>query len=102
MGIVINQSIKNSLSFYFGMFLGAISTVFVYPNVFNDQPDHWGLIQLIVAYSFIISTFSNFGVPKTFIRFFPIIESPYLQKIHQNYLGPLKTNPQTYRYQFDL
>tara|TARA_X000000950_G_scaffold47209_1_gene54448 strand:+ start:10948 stop:12432 length:1485 start_codon:yes stop_codon:yes gene_type:complete len=73
MGIVINQSIKNSLSFYFGMFLGAISTVFVYPNVFNDQPDHWGLIQLIVAYSFIISTFSNFGVPKTFIRFFPII-----------------------------
>ena len=57
------------------MFLGAISTVFVYPNVFNDQPDHWGLIQLIVAYSFIISTFSNFGVPKTFIRFFPIIEN---------------------------
>tara|TARA_B100000925_G_scaffold143449_1_gene107444 strand:+ start:208 stop:1692 length:1485 start_codon:yes stop_codon:yes gene_type:complete len=75
MGIVVNQSIKNSLSFYFGMFLGAISTVFVYPNVFNDQPDHWGLIQLIVAYSFIISTFSNFGVPKTFIRFFPIIEN---------------------------
>ena len=75
MGIVINQSIKNSLSFYFGMFLGAISTVFVYPNVFNDQPDHWGLIQLIVAYSFIISTFSNFGVPKTFIRFFRIIEN---------------------------
>ena len=75
MGIVINQSIKNSLSFYFGMFLGAISTVFVYPNIFNDQPDHWGLIQLIVAYSFIISTFSNFGVPKTFIRFFPIIEN---------------------------
>ncbi len=75
MGIVINQSIKNSLSFYFGMFLGAISTVFVYPNVFNDQPDHWGLIQLIVAYSFIISTFSSFGVPKTFIRFFPIIEN---------------------------
>ena len=75
MGIVINQSIKNSLSFYFGMFLGAVSTVFVYPNVFNDQPNHWGLIQLIVAYSFIISTFSNFGVPKTFIRFFPIIEN---------------------------
>ena len=41
MGIVINQSIKNSISFYFGMFFGAISTVFVYPNVFNDQPDHW-------------------------------------------------------------
>jgi len=75
MGIVINQSIKNSLSFYFGMLLGAISTVFVYPNVFNDQPEHWGLIQLIVAYSFIVSTFSNFGIPKTFIRFFPIIEN---------------------------
>ena len=75
MGIVINQSIKNSISFYFGMFFGAISTVFVYPNVFNDQPDHWGLIQLVVSYSFIISTFSNLGIPKTFIRFFPIIEN---------------------------
>ena len=75
MGIVINQSIKNSINFYIGMFFGAISTVFVYPNVFNNEPDHWGLIQLIVSYSFIISTFSNLGVPKTFIRFFPIIQN---------------------------
>ena len=75
MGIVINQSIKNSISFYFGMFFGAISTVFVYPNVFNDQPDHWGLIQLIVSYSFIISTFSNLGIPKTFIRFFQLLKT---------------------------
>ena len=44
MGIIRNQSIKNSISFYVGMAIGAINTILVYPNVFKDQPDHWGLL----------------------------------------------------------
>lgn len=53
------------------MFIGAVNTVLIYPNVFNDQPDHWGLIQIIVAYSMVLSTFSSFGLPKVIIKFFP-------------------------------
>ena len=74
MGIVRNQSIKNSISFYIGMSIGAVNTVLIYPNVFNDQPEHWGLLSLLVAYATLIGTFSSLGIPKTFIRFFPAIQ----------------------------
>ena len=74
MGIVRNQSIKNSISFYIGMAIGAINTVVIYPNVFNDYPEHLGLIQIIIAYAIVISTFSSLGIPKTFIKFFPSIK----------------------------
>ena len=74
MGIIRNQSIKNSISFYIGMAIGAVNTVLIYPNVFNDQPEHWGLLSILVAYATLISTFSSLGIPKTFIRFFPGIK----------------------------
>ena len=74
MGIVRNQSIKNSISFYIGMAIGAINTVIIYPNVFNDHPEHFGLIQILIAYAILVSTFTTFGIPKIFIRFFPVIK----------------------------
>ena len=73
MGIIRNQSIKNSVSFYIGMTIGAVNTILIYPNVFNDQPDHWGLLSILVAYATLVGTFSSLGIPKTFIRFFPAI-----------------------------
>jgi O-antigen/teichoic acid export membrane protein len=74
MGIVRNQSIKNSISFYIGMAIGAINTVIIYPNVFNDHPEHFGLIQILIAYAILVSTFTTFGIPTTFVRFFPAIK----------------------------
>lgn len=74
MGIVRNQSIKNSISFYVGMAVGAINTVIIYPNVFNNHPEHFGLIQILVAYAIVVSVFTTLGIPKIFVRFFPTIE----------------------------
>ena len=74
MGIVRNQSIKNSISFYIGMAIGAINTVIIYPNVFNDHPEHFGLIQILIAYAIVVSAFTTLGIPKTFVRFFPAIK----------------------------
>jgi O-antigen/teichoic acid export membrane protein len=74
MGIVRNQSIKNSISFYIGMAIGAINTVIIYPNVFKENPEHFGLIQILVAYAIVVSTITTFGIPKTFVRFFPAIK----------------------------
>ena len=71
MGVIRKQSISNSIIFYMGMTIGAINTVLIYPNVFNDQPEHWGLIQLIVAYGLVLSTFTSFGIPKVLLKFFP-------------------------------
>ena len=59
MGIVQNQSIKNSIYFYIGLVFGAISTIILYPNAFNSHPEHLGLLQIILAYSVVISTFSS-------------------------------------------
>ena len=73
MGIIRNQSIKNSFSFYIGMSIGAVNTVLIYPNVFNNQPEHWGLLSLLVAYATLIGTFSSLGVPRIFVRYFPAI-----------------------------
>ncbi len=74
MGIVRSQSVKSSLSFYIGMIFGAINTVIIYPNVFKDHPEHFGLIQIILAYALIVCTVTTLGIPKTFIRFFPSIK----------------------------
>ena len=73
MGIIRNQSIKNSISFYIGMAIGAVNTVIIYPNVFRDNPEYFGLIQIMLAYAILVSTFTTLGIPKTFIRFFPSI-----------------------------
>ena len=74
MGIVRNQSIKNSISFYIGMTFGAINTVIIYPNVFKDNPEYFGLIQILLAYAIVVSAFTTLGIPKTFVRFFPAIK----------------------------
>ena len=61
MGVIREQSIKNSISFYIGMAIGAVNTVLIYPNVFKNQPEHWGLLTILLAYAIVISTFSTFG-----------------------------------------
>tara|TARA_B100000902_G_scaffold38873_1_gene46245 strand:+ start:3160 stop:4629 length:1470 start_codon:yes stop_codon:yes gene_type:complete len=75
MGIVRDQSIKNSFSFYIGMLIGAINTVILYPNVFQENPEHLGLIQILIAYAVFVATFTTIGIPKTFLRFFPAIKN---------------------------
>ena len=74
MGIVRHQSIKNSISFYIGMAIGAFNTVIIYPNAFKDNPEHFGLIQIILAYAIVVSIFTTLGIPKTFLRFFPSVK----------------------------
>ena len=54
--------------------IGAINTVIIYPNVFKDNPEHFGLIQIIIAYAIIISTFTTLGTPKTFLKYFPVVK----------------------------
>ncbi|MBT5614709.1 MAG: oligosaccharide flippase family protein [Flavobacteriales bacterium] len=56
------------------MAIGAINTVIIYPNVFKDNPEHFGLIQILIAYAIVVSTITTFGIPKTFVRFFPAIK----------------------------
>ena len=88
MGVIKKQSISNSIIFYIGMFIGAVNTVLIYPNVFNEQPEHWGLIQLLIAYAMVLSTFSSFGFPKIIIKFFPTLKEKG-NLIFSSFLFPL-------------
>ena len=56
------------------MAFGAINTVIIYPNVFKDNPENFGLIQILLAYGLVVSAITTLGIPKTFVRFFPAIK----------------------------
>ena len=56
------------------MAIGALNTIAIYPNTFNDNPQHLGLLQVILAYSLVLSTFTTLGIPKTFMKYFPEIK----------------------------
>ena len=74
MGVIINQSIRSTFSYYFGMIIGAVNTVILYPLIFNNNPEYLGLIQILIAYSIILSTFTNLSLPSIIIRYFPFIK----------------------------
>ena len=95
MGIVANQSIKNSIYMYIGMFFGALSVVVFYPNVFNDNPENLGLLRIIVAYSTIIHTFTYLGAPRIIIRFFPKVDDKD-QLVSLSFLIPFENLPKNF------
>ena len=74
MGVIVNQSIRNTFSYYIGMIIGAVNTVILYPLIFNNNPEYLGLIQILIAYSIILSTFTNLSLPSIIIRYFPFIK----------------------------
>jgi O-antigen/teichoic acid export membrane protein len=74
MGLVRKQSTTNLFYLYIGLLFGALTVVFLYPNIFNENPENLGLLQIIVAYSSVISTFTLLGSPKVLLRFFPLID----------------------------
>ena len=74
MGIIKKQSIHNSISLYIGIFIGSVNTILIYPFVFESNPEYWGLLQILVSYSVIFSTFSHLGSPNILLRFFPQIK----------------------------
>jgi O-antigen/teichoic acid export membrane protein len=73
MGIITTQSIKNSINLYIGIIIGAVNTILVFPFVFESNPEYWGLLQLLVSYSIVISSFSHLGGPSILLRYFPKI-----------------------------
>lgn len=70
MGVIIRQSLLNSLSSYSGLALGAVNTLILYPLAFMPENTAvYGLIQMILNYTLIISTFTAFGMPQVMVRF---------------------------------
>lgn len=68
MGIVVNQSFKNTVYTYLGFGLGAINTLFLYTNFLSEE--YYGLVGYILSAANILTPLLCFGVQNTFIKFF--------------------------------
>lgn len=69
MGIVAKQSIYNSVTSYLGIFIGAVNTIVLFPNVFSA--DEFGLTRVLGAASIMIASFASLGIPRVTLKFFP-------------------------------
>ena len=68
MGIVINQSFKNTITTYLGFGLGAIDTLFLYTEFMSDT--YYGLVAYILSTANIMMPLMAFGVHNTLIKFY--------------------------------
>ena len=68
MGIVLNQSIKNTVITYFGFGIGAINALFLYTNFLGKT--HYGMVAFLLSASNIMMPLMAFGVQNTMIRFY--------------------------------
>ncbi len=68
MGIVLNQSIKNTVITYFGFGIGAINALFLYTNFLGKT--HYGMVAFLLSAANIMMPLMAFGVHNTMIRFY--------------------------------
>jgi O-antigen/teichoic acid export membrane protein len=68
MGIVINQSIKNTIITYLGFGIGAANTLFMYPIFLGAE--YYGLTGYILSTANILFPLMAFGIHNTLIKFF--------------------------------
>lgn len=68
MGIVIKQSIKNTIITFIGFAIGGINNIYMYP-VFLGK-DYLGLTNYILSAASILYPIMSFGIQNTLIKFF--------------------------------
>lgn len=68
MGIVKNQSIKNTIITFLGFGIGAINALFLYTNFLGKL--HYGIVATLLSGANIMMPLMAFGVQNTLIRFF--------------------------------
>ncbi len=68
MGIVQNQSIKNTIITFFGFGIGAINALFLYTIFLGKM--HYGIVAFVLSGANIMMPLMAFGAQNTLIRFF--------------------------------
>jgi len=69
LGIIIKQSLSNTIISYVGIILGFITTIWLYPNILD--PEQYGLIRVIISLSLLSTQFTTLGIKNTIVRYFP-------------------------------
>ncbi|MEX0944026.1 MAG: polysaccharide biosynthesis C-terminal domain-containing protein [Balneolaceae bacterium] len=72
MGVIVRQSITNSIITYAGIGLGFILTIFLYPHILN--PDQYGLTRVLISASYISSQLAHLGMHNLVMRYYPFFK----------------------------
>ncbi|MEX0660774.1 MAG: oligosaccharide flippase family protein [Balneolaceae bacterium] len=78
MGIVVRQSLLNSLITYTGIGLGFVLTILLYPHILD--PDQYGLTRILISASMISAQFAHLGVRQSIIKYFPFFTRTNTEK----------------------
>lgn len=68
MGVVLKQSLKNTLVTYLGFGIGALNILFLYTNFLTDE--YFGLVGVILSTGTILMPLMAFGVPNTLVKYY--------------------------------
>lgn len=68
MGIVINQSIRNTIITYIGFAIGAVNALFMYTNFLGKT--YYGLTAFLLSSANIMMPLMAFGVHNTLVKFY--------------------------------
>lgn len=82
MGVIIRQSFKSTLITYFGVGLGAINLLIIFPEFLTTE--EIGLRDIIVSVAMSLSIFTHLGLHSAMVRFFPYFRDE--NKQHNGYL----------------
>lgn len=75
MGIVVRQSIQNTLTTYLGFAIGALNTLFLYTNFLTDE--YYGLVGFLLSAAAIMTPLMAFGVHNTLVKFYSSYEDVF-------------------------
>ncbi|WP_242087170.1 oligosaccharide flippase family protein [Aestuariivivens sediminis] len=78
MGVIVSQSIKNTIVTYIGFFIGGVNVLFLFTNFLSDA--YFGLIQYLFSTAAIMMPLMAFGVHNTMVKFY----SSYKTRQSQN------------------
>ncbi|GGD27360.1 oligosaccharide flippase family protein [Flavobacterium orientale] len=73
MGIVVNQSIKNTIITFIGFAIGAINTLFMYTHFLGE--DYYGLTTVLLSSANILMPLMAFGIQNTLVKFYTAYET---------------------------
>ena len=72
MGIVLNQSLKNTIITYLGFGIGAINTLYLYPIFLGAT--YYALTNYILSVANVIMPLFAIGMQNTLVKFFSLHE----------------------------
>jgi len=72
MGILLRQSFWSTIVIYFGVVLGFINSIILFPSFLNTE--QIGLVRQIISASTLLIPITTFGVNSLFVKFYPFFK----------------------------